>query len=158
MKKWMIFIVVAVALMGCATSAERMEREARVAAQVSEALGNRHYTIQIQMMYPRRRGAVNVTSDFTLEVKGDTLVSYLPYFGRAYNIPYGGGNGMNFTAPIQDYQSVKVKKDLTRIMLTTENDAGPLLFEMEIYDNGSTSIWVRARERDDIQYSGEMIW
>ena len=156
MKNWAIFMILAATLIGCATPAERMEREARMVAHVTEALGNRHYTIHVKMMYPRRREAVNVTSDYTLEVKGDTLVSYLPYFGRAYNVPYGGGKGLNFTAPILDYESVRTKKDMTHILLKTDNGEGPMLYELEIFDNGNSFIRVMSREREDIEYSGEM--
>jgi len=156
MKKWLIMIVVATLITSCATTAEKMEREAKVAAQVKEALDNQHYTIRVHMMYPRRGSARNVSNDFSLEVKGDTLVSYLPYFGRAYNIPYGGGKGLNFTAPILSYERVRIKKNLTRVILMTENEEDQYLYELEIFDNGSSSIWVRSRQREDIHYSGEM--
>ncbi|MBQ2560984.1 MAG: DUF4251 domain-containing protein, partial [Fibrobacter sp.] len=70
MKNWIIIIVLAAALVGCATTAERMEREARTAAQVSEALASRHYTINVLMMYPQRGRAVNLTTNYSVEVKG----------------------------------------------------------------------------------------
>lgn len=155
-KNWTIFLILATMLMGCATTAEKREREARTAAQVTEALANRHYSIRVLMMYPRRSGAVNVTSDYSLEVKGDTLVSYLPYFGRAYNVPYGGGKGLNFTAPVTSYESARMKKNQTYIVLTTDNGEGPLRYELEIFDNGNSFIRVFSRERETIEYSGEM--
>ena len=155
-KNWAIIMILAAILMGCATPAEKLEREARTAAQVSEALANRHYSIRVLMMYPKRRGAVNVTSNYSLEVKGDTLVSYLPYFGRAYNVPYGGGKGYNFTAPITGYESVRTKKDQTYIVLTTDNGEGIIRYDLEINDNGRSFIRVMSREREDIEYSGEM--
>ena len=129
MKKYLISAVILVAMLtGCATSAERLERQAREAAMVKEALQNRRYTIDIHMMHPLRGRAVNVTSNYSVEVKGDTLVSYLPYFGRAYQVPYGGGKGLNFIAPITGYQSETDRKGTTRIMLTSENDEDSYLY------------------------------
>ncbi len=160
MKKYLISAVILVAMLtGCATSAERLERQAREAAMVKEALQNRRYTIDIHMMHPLRGRAVNVTSNYSVEVKGDTLVSYLPYFGRAYQVPYGGGKGLNFTAPITGYQSETDRKGTTRIMLTSENEENSYLYVLEVFSNGESSVEVQSRQRDRIYYTGRMnLW
>ena len=46
------------------TPAERAERAARKAALVEKALADRHYTIDVQMMYPQQGPARNVSGDF----------------------------------------------------------------------------------------------
>jgi len=160
MKKYLISAVILVAMLtGCATSAERLERQAREAAMVEEALQNRRYTIDIRMMHPLRGRAVNVTSNYSVEVKGDTLVSYLPYFGRAYQVPYGGGKGLNFIAPITGYQSETDRKGTTRIMLTSENEEDSYLYVLEVFSNGESSVEVQSRQRDRIYYTGRMnLW
>lgn len=160
MKKYLISAVILVAMLtGCATSAERLERQAREAAMVKEALQNRRYTIDIHMMHPLRGRAVNVTSNYSVGVKGDTLVSYLPYFGRAYQVPYGGGKGLNFTAPITGYQSETDRKGTTRIMLTSENEEDSYLYVLEVFSNGESSVEVQSRQRDRIYYTGRMnLW
>ena len=156
MKNWIIFIVMAAALAGCATTAERMEREARTAAQVSEALASRHYTINVLMMYPQRGRAVNLTTNYSVEVKGDSLISYLPYFGRAYNVPYGGGKGLNFIAPITGYQTETDRKGITRVVLTSENEEDHYRYILEVSNSGDSYIQVQSRQRDFIRYSGRM--
>lgn len=156
MKNWFIFIVMAAALAGCATTAERMEREARTAAQVSEALASRHYTINVLMMYPQRGRAVNLTTNYSVEVKGDSLISYLPYFGRAYNVPYGGGKGLNFIAPITGYQTETDRKGMTRVVLTTENEEDRYQYVLEVSSSGDSYVQVQSRQRDFIRYSGRM--
>ena len=39
-----------------------------------------------------------LTSDYSIEIRNDSVFSYLPYFGVAYNVPYGGGKGLIFNA------------------------------------------------------------
>jgi len=156
MKNWIIIIMMAAALAGCATTAERMEREARTAAQVSEALASRHYTINVLMMYPQRGRAVNLTTNYSVEVKGDSLISYLPYFGRAYNVPYGGGKGLNFIAPITGYQTETDRKGITRVVLTSENEKDHYRYILEVSSSGDSYIQVQSRQRDFIRYSGRM--
>lgn len=138
------------------TNAERAERDAKKAQAVEKALAERHYKVEINMMNPRRGRAVNVSPDFSLEVKGDTLVSYLPYFGRAFSVPYGGGKGLNFTAPISEYHSAKGRKGATLITMKAVNEEDVYSFRLEIFNNGSTSIDLTARERESISYSGQI--
>ena len=117
MLKQKIMVVVSVLmgslLMACSTmtKAEREAKEAEQAKMVKEALDKRHYKIDINMMYARRFGSKNVTSNWSLEVKGDTLVSYLPYIGVAYEASFGSNSGLNFTAPISNYEDEGFRKD-----------------------------------------------
>ena len=98
-----------------------------------------------------------MSPDFSLEVRGDTLVSYLPYFGRAYSLPYGGGKGLNFTAPISEYRTTKERNGATLITMKAINEEDVYLFRLEIFSNGSTTIDLRPRERESISYSGQMV-
>ena len=157
MKKFLI-VLFTIALAACSslTSAEKAERDEKTAQAVEKVLAERRYKVEISMMNPRRGGTVNVSPDFSLEVKGDTLVSYLPYFGRAYSVPYGGGKGLNFTAPISEYYSAKGRKGATLITMKAANEEDVYSFRLEIFTNGSTSIDLTARERESISYSGQM--
>ncbi len=155
MKKLILCLMVAV-LVGCATSEEKAARDAERAREVAAALADRHYTIGVTRMHPQRGRSVNVSYGYELKVKGDTLVSYLPYFGRAYSVPYGGGKGLNFTSHIDGYRETRVKKGLTRVELVTTNDEDTYYYMIEVFDNGWASISVQMRQREHIRYDGEM--
>ncbi len=155
-KGLMIFMAVVLAACSTLTPAEKAERQAKRAQAVEKALAERHYKVDVEMMYPRRGKAVNVSSNYSLEVKGDTLISYLPYFGRAYNVPYGGGKGLNFTAPITEYHSAKDRNGSTQVSIKTRNEEDIYSFLLEIFDNGSASIAVTSRERESIDFSGNL--
>ena len=148
-------------LMACSTmtKAERKAKEAGQAKLVNEALDKRNYKIDINMMYARRFGAKNVTSDWSLEVKGDTLVSYLPYVGVAYEASFGSNSGLNFKAPISAYEDGGFSKGKRIIHVRVKNEDDLLDYQLEVMDNGSTSIDVMSRKREGISYSGQMdIW
>lgn len=153
-----IFSVVACALMlsGCATTADRQQEKARIAAQVEQALADRAYVIDINMMYPQRGRAVNVTGNYSLEIRNDSLISYLPFFGRAYNVPYGGGKGLNFSAPLRRYAVTRAKADMTRVMAEVENDEDSYVYQIEVFDNGNATIYLQSREREPISYNGKI--
>ena len=145
-------------LVACSTltPAEKDERRAKRAQAVEQALAARHYRVSVNMMYPRRGKAKTVSSDYGLEVKGETLVSYLPYFGRAYSVPYGGGKGLDFTALISEYKAEKDDKGTTKISILVNNEEDDFSYFLTVFDNGQSTIDVRAREREPISFSGDL--
>src|SRR5664279_4274207 len=48
---------------------------------------SQHFVFVAQTASPLRGGFRNLTSIYDVRVRKDTLVSYLPYFGRAYIAP-----------------------------------------------------------------------
>lgn len=151
-----VALLALVMLSGCATAEERAARAAEQAAKVKVALTERHYKIGVDRMYPMKGPSKNVSYGYSVEVRNDSLISYLPYFGQVFSVPYGGGKGLNFSERISNYRETQVKSNMRRIEIDVKNDEDTYLYTLEIFDNGSTSIDVQARQRDHISYSGSM--
>lgn len=143
-------------LTSCVTTEEKAAQMAELSANVTNALNNRDYKITIDRMYPMRGSSRHVTYGYSVEVRNDTLISYLPYFGRAYNVPYGGGKGLNFTAPISIYQEFMKRNGQRHIEIGVTNDEDTYFYTIEVFNNGNSSIEVRARQRERISYSGNV--
>ena len=154
----LLFFVISAAILlsGCASSEEKAAQMAELSAYVTNALNNRDYKIAIDRMYPMRGGSRHVSFGYSVEVRNDTLISYLPYFGRAYNVPYGGGKGLNFTAPIGSYQEFMKRNGQRHIEIGVTNDEDIYLYTIDVFDNGNSSVEVRARQRERISYSGNI--
>lgn len=144
-------------LSGCATPEERAARAAEQVANVKAALTARNYRIAVSRMYPRSGASKNVSYGYSVAVRNDSLFSYLPYVGRAFNIPMGGGKGLNFTAPIIHYTEATGKNGKRRIEIDVRNDEDSYSYMIEVFDNGNASIDVTARERDNISFSGNLV-
>lgn len=153
-----LILLALVMLYGCATTEERAARAAEKAVKVKAALSERNYKISIARMYPMRGGSKTVSYGYTVEVRNDTLISYLPFMGRAYNIPYGGGKGLNFSERIESYQESQKKNGQYQIEIGVTNDEDTYLYIIGVFDNGSSSIEVLSRQRESISYSGEMLF
>ena len=147
-----------VMFIGCKISEEKAAQMAELSANVTNALNNRDYKIAIDRMYPMRGSSRHVSFGYSVEVRNDTLISYLPYFGRAYNVPYGGGKGLNFTAPISSYQEFMKRNGQRHIEIGVTNDEDTYFYTIEVFNNGSSSIDVQARQRERISYSGDIYW
>lgn len=145
-----------VMLVGCVSAEERAVRSAEQLKAVKAALQERKYYIAVSRMYPPRGASKSLSYGYSVEVRNDSLFSYLPYFGRAYDIPYGGGKGLDFSAPICNYQESQPKSGQCHIEIGVKNEEDTYLYSFDIFDNGSATINVQSRQRERINYSGEM--
>ncbi len=166
MKKISIITILSVlavfVLMACATSEEarvaRKQQEALVAQQVTQVLAERHYVIEVDRAYPQGRMSMrDLSTGYGLMVKGDSIFSRLPFFGRAYSVPYGGGSGLMFEAAINSYTE-QVKKNGEHIInFEAKGPEDYYVFVVRAYNNGNTTVSVTPRERSNIQFSGKIM-
>ena len=143
-------------LSGCASAEERAARAAEQAAKVTKALEARDYKIAVNRMYPMKGSSRSVSYGYSVEVRNDSLISYLPYFGGAYNVPYGGGKGLNFSERIGSYRESLKNNGERQIEINVTNEEDTYIYLIKVFSNGNSSIDVTSRQRDHISYSGEL--
>ena len=124
-------------------------------ANVRKALDADRYTVDINYMIPAKGPGRALTTDYSIAVRNDSLLSYLPYAGRAYNIPYGGGKALNFSAPIESCEKTE-KKGETEITIRTRNEEDSYVYRLTVYKDGNASLHVQPTQRESISFSGEM--
>jgi hypothetical protein len=159
MKKLLLFFLaaaVAVVTVSACGAAMTAADKANIEQSVQENLANKDYTIYIQLMIPSA-GPTRAVSNYSIKVAGDTLVSYLPFIGRAYNLPYGGGKGLDFTAKINEYHDVANAGGGHDIFINVANDEDVYFYSINVTTNGSAFISVSSRNRERISYTGEML-
>jgi hypothetical protein len=149
---------VVLAAAGCGTSKQAVMSEADMvtAAQIDTMLAERLYTVYFQRAYPMGGPSFMLTHPYFISVIDDRVESFLPYFGRAYTIPYGGGEGLRFAAPISDYTD-EVKRNGRRVIsfdAATREDR--YRFSLTVFPVGSCNLTVTAGQKQSISFSGEI--
>jgi hypothetical protein len=160
MKK-LFWVMTLLSLMGCATlptqeKQARAEKKEQTAKMVRDNLASRNFTISVRQANPLRHPSIVLTTMYSLKIKGDSIYSYLPYYGQAYSVPYGGGKALNFDGTIEQYECYYPKKDLTRVILITRNEEDIYQYDIQVFENGNTTINVSSQKRDPISYYGDM--
>ena len=151
--------VLATTWLSCATSesarAEKAARRALMKEKMADGLSRRHYTIDIDRAYPDGRSSViNLSSPYSVTVSGDTIISYLPFFGRAYSVPYGGGKGLNFTGRIRRYSESTTRKGEHLVNIDVESEEDTYVYYISLHEGGNATINVQPRQRSHIAFSG----
>ena len=154
MKKIVGFMVVAtLTLVGCATQQERAVQK----AYVQELVEKRHWQIDVTSMNSMRYGSRTVTPDFFLELRGDTLRSYLPYLGQAHQASLASpSQGLNFEVPIQSYSMNMKKGHVAQVEISVKTREDSYRYRIELYETGQAFIHVRSLNRDPISFDGRL--
>jgi hypothetical protein len=124
---------------------------------VANAIADRQWRIDINSMSTMRYGSRTVAPDFYLELRGDTLRSYLPYLGQV-RVPsmQSPSIGLNFEAPVLNYKQSSPKSKYTQIDIDVKLSEDTYHYIIEIDDSGEATIRVRPLNRDPISFNGTM--
>ena len=126
---------------------------------IAKAIAAKRWRIDINSMNTMRYGARTVTPDFYLELRGDTLHSYLPYLGQAQVSPMLSPSiGLNFETQVLRYkQSMPKSKKYTQIDIDVRTREDSYHYMIQFYDTGGATIYVRSLNRDPISFDGNLI-
>jgi len=134
---------------------EKKEKQVSKAALIKNLVDSQNFVFAAQSVLPLRGATRQLSSYYDVAISKDSLVMYLPYFGRAYTAPQDPANvGLNFTSTNFGYSKIAGKKggwDIT-IRPKDHTEVHELLFR--IFDNGSTSLQVISVNRDQISFQG----
>lgn len=123
-------------------------------ADVAKLIDSKHFIFKPRSVMPLRGGTRQVTSEFDLKILGDSVVSYLPYFGRAFAAPYGSTEGgLKFTSTSFEYKVIK-KNDRWDIHIVPKDTRDVRQLFLTISKTGFTNLQVINTNRDGISYSG----
>lgn len=121
-------------------------------------LAGHNYIFRAETALPQQGRIQQLTPEFDLTITPDTLISYLPYFGRAFVAPINPTEGgIKFTSTDFSYKDVKKKKKRWEITIEPR-DAGSIqqLF-LTVFDNGTASLRVNDRNRQSISFNGRVV-
>ena len=134
-----------------------LTKKERKQLAVLDAITDKRWHIDITSMNTMRYGSRTVSTDFFLELRGDTLRSYLPYLGQAQvSSSLSPTMGLNFEERVRQYQESRLKGKYTQIDIDVKTKEDTYHYVIEIYDSGEAYIRVRSLNRDPISFDGTL--
>lgn len=156
-KKQILMLLLAM-LAGIPTLSAQTKKEKKEQKKeaVRQLIVSENYKIDVNTAMPMRGRNITLSSPYSLEIRNDSVFSYLPYYGRAYSVPYGGGSGLIFNAPLKEYTMDLDKKGNAVIKFSARNPEDFFEFSAKVFSNGTASIDVIMQNRQSISYRGEL--
>lgn len=127
---------------------------------IRQLVTSNRFRAEADRAFPSRGKTIDLFSNRGFITLSDSLArGFLPFFGRAYSLPYGDGGGIEFDSTVQNRQILikdkKKNKTITyRFSVRGKND----LFNITllITSSGNCTITVQSNQRSSISYSGKI--
>lgn len=133
----------------------RAAKEAAKAAEVKGWIDAKQYVFVPQSAIPMGGRVVQLTGEFFLAVSPDSLVSYLPYYGRAYTAPIDPTkNSMDFKSKSFDYTSTPRKKGGWDITIRPKDNRDVATINLTVGESGYGTLQVTSNSKQPISYNG----
>lgn len=121
---------------------------------IRQKIEAQNFVFKAQSAQPQGGNTRQLTSEYDVTVTKGSIVSYLPYFGRAYTTPIDpSDNGIKFTSTNFEYKTTKTKKGWEITIKPKDAKDVQQLF-LVIFDNGNASLDVMTINRQGISFDG----
>lgn len=112
-----------------------------------------------KMAGPPTAGTINLNTDnYDLRITPDSLISYLPFYGRAFNAtPYGGNNdesGYKFTSTKFTYETKNGRKKGWDVTIQTKDVKDNVRMNLSISEGGYATLNVVSMNKQSITFNG----
>lgn len=133
----------------CTTSQDAAKVEA-----TSGLVESQDYIFTAEYAYPMTGRSIYLNSDYTFAISKDSLISYLPYFGRAYVAPINPTEGgIQFKSKEFDYSLTKNKSGWD-VIIKTKDVQRRYQISLNIGTTGNATLNVNSPDRQNISFSG----
>ena len=135
--------------------AQQSSSTAASSEEVVKAINDDHWVFTANRAMPQRGKTQMLTGGYEVECKGDTLISYLPYFGRAYSASYGSTtSALDFKSTNFGYTKQKDSKGAWNVTIKPADYKEVQSMFFTVYENGSAQLNVQCTNREPISFSG----
>lgn len=112
-----------------------------------------------RMSGPPTGGTINLSTDnYDLRITPDSVISYLPFYGRAFNgTAYGGNNdesGYKFTSTKFTYETKKGRKKGWDVTIQTNDVKDNVRMNLSISEGGYATLNVVSMNKQSITFNG----
>lgn len=130
---------------------------AQDSSRVASLLESRQWVFRAQMAHPMSGQAQQLTSNYDLTVRGDSLVAFLPYFGRSFVPVIGGEGGIKLNTNDFAYKVKTRKKGGYEVSIRPKSNRQAREFFLTVSDNGYGNLQVMSNNRQPISFSGYLV-
>ena len=128
------------------------------AQKTAALIAAQDYRFIAQSANPMGGATKHLTAGYDLSVSKDSVVAYLPYYGRAYTAPVDPTKGgVQFTSTQFDYKVDTTKKGGWEITIKPKDNRDINQINLSVSSAGYASLRITSVSRQAISYNGEVV-
>ncbi len=149
-----IAILLSIFLSQCAPAQKSV---ALKSGDVNKMVDLHQFVFVADRVTPLRGGTRYLTTTYDVKVQKDTLISDLPFFGRAYQAPINPSEGgIHFTSTNFSYDVTANKNNGWNVIIKPKDQSNVQQLSFNIFENGTADLNVTNTNRDPISFYGHI--
>ena len=125
---------------------------------VKQLVETKQFTFIPTSVSPQRGATRFLDGYFDLTLRNDSLISYLPYFGRSQMAPMTPDEaGMRFTTTDFNYSFAEGKKGRYNLLFKINDQKNNYTFNMTVYPDGTADLIATSTYREQISFRGNVM-
>lgn len=155
LKKPITLLVAVLALNSMQAQNATKDKEKEKTAKVQSIVNAKEFVFIAESALSMGGRSIFLTSPYNVSVSSDTVISDLPYFGRAYSAPINPTEGgIKFTSTNFDYKTQPRKKGGWEILITPKDTRDVRQLFLNTSESGYASLQVTSNNRQVITFTG----
>lgn len=132
----------------------KKEKSTQKALEIRQMLENKSFIFSPNSATPMSGGSIQLNYSYKVEIDGDSIYSYLPFYGIAYRADYGATrSALDFEQRLQKYTFEKTRNNY-RIFMVISNNHDQLTYYFNISEAGYATLNVSSIFRQPISFYG----
>lgn len=134
---------------------DKKENKARQRLEMAQLIQNGHFRFVARSVHSDLGNFNNLSSNYDMVFDSLRIKAYLPYYGRAYSVPYGGSGGVKFDLTAKKMDRIyKERKKMFVISAELEGPEDSYSIFLTTGLDGYAFLKINFRNRQWINYYG----
>ncbi|WP_417940172.1 DUF4251 domain-containing protein [Flavobacterium sp. RS13.1] len=135
----------------------KAERQLKKQKEMESLINSKNFVFEAQKVIPQGGRLLNLDYNrYFLKFNEAKTTCDLPFFGRGFNVPYGGGDGGIKFEGVPENIAIEKKKKSYNIKATVKGKDDFYNLFFTVFLDGSTSLSIDSNNRSSISYDGEI--
>ncbi len=137
---------------------QREQKKIEKQKQIEVLINSKEFVFEATKALPQGGKMIILTgSSYTVKFNPETIESYLPFYGRAYSVDYGGDGGIKFQGKPDEYKVVTQNAGKGYdINARIKSPKDYYKLHLSVSTNGSATLIVDSNQRSSISYYGSI--
>lgn len=159
MKKIALFLMLLIPILVVNAQKSRREikaeKEAQLKEQTKKLIESKNFAFVPHLALPAIGRPISITS-YSVKLKGDTVVSYLPFYGRAYTADYGSTSSPFDFSLKSEESKTNSNGENYEFFYQIKKESDNITYHFLIFENGSGTLNVNSTNRQSISFRGRI--
>jgi len=138
--------------------AKREKSRVEKRQQIESLINSKVFVFVATKALPQGGSTIDLTTNpNSLKFHPDKIESYMPFFGRAYSIEYGGGGGFKFEGKPEEYNVLSRKKGKGyEVHASVSDTRDNYKLSLIVSTEGNATLTINSNQRSSISYYGNV--